>query len=167
MSAGTSSGPSGLGAGGGECGALLRALDWGSTPLGPIDGWPRSLMTATSLCLESRHAICVFWGPDLVAIYNDAYVPLLGVKHPAAMGMPLRDIWPEIWDQIGPMLHGVVESAQATWQEDQPLLLERVGFLEEAYFTYSFSPIRGDAGEIEGVFTAVQETSRRVIGLNE
>ena len=69
MSAGTSSGPSGLGAGGGECGALLRARDWGSTPLGPIDGWPRSLKTATSICLESRYGICVFWGPDLVAIY--------------------------------------------------------------------------------------------------
>ena len=80
------------------------------------------------------------------------------------MGMPLRDIWPEIWDQIGPMLHGVVESAQATWHEDQPLLLERDGFLEEAYFTYSFSPIRGDAGEVAGVFTAVHETSKRVLG---
>ena len=108
--------------------------------------------------------MCVFWGPELVAIYNDAYVPMLGAKHPAAMGMPLRDIWPEIWDQIGPMLHGVVDSAQATWHEDQPLLLERSGFLEEAYFTYSFSPIRGDAGEVAGVFTAVHETSKRVLG---
>ena len=158
------SGPVSGGAGGGECGALLRVHDWSSTPLGPLEGWPRSLKTAASICLESRYGMCVFWGPDLVAIYNDGYIPMLGVKHPAAMGTPLRDIWPEIWDQIGPMLHGVVETAQATWQEDQPLLLERAGFLEEAYFTYSFSPIRGDAGEVAGVFTAVHESSKRVLG---
>ena len=125
MSAGTSSGPSGLGAGGGECGALVRAHDWGSTPLGPVERWPSALRTAASICLGSRYGICVFWGPDLVAIYNDAYAPMLGVKHPSALGTPLRDIWPEIWDQIGPMLHGVVETGEATWQEDQPLLLER------------------------------------------
>ena len=165
MSAGTSSGPSGLGAGGGECGALVRAHDWGSTPLGPVERWPSALRTAASICLESRYGICVFWGPELVAIYNDTYAPMLGVKHPSALGTPLRDIWPEIWDQIGPMLQGVVETGEATWQEDQPLLLERTAdFAEESFFTYSFSPIRGDAGEIEGVFTAVQETSRRVIG---
>ena len=162
MSAGTSSGPSGLGAGGGECGALVRAHDWAATPLGPVERLAAgSLQTAASICLESRYGICVFWGPELVAIYNDAYVPMLGVKHPSAIGTPLRDIWPEIWDQIGPMLHGVVETGQATWQEDQPLLLERAATSpRRRYFTYSFSPIRGDAGEVAGVFTAVHETSR-------
>ena len=133
-------------------------------PLGPVDGWPRSLKTATSICLESRYGICVFWGPDLVAIYNDAYVPMLGTKHPAAMGTPLRDIWPEIWDQIGPMLArrrrvgaghlagGPAAAARAQW-------LPRGGVLR-----LSFSPIRGDAGEVAGVFTAVHETSKRVLG---
>ena len=151
MSAGTSSGPSGLGAGGGECGALVRAHDWGSTPLGPVERWPSALRTAASICLESRYGICVFWGPDLVAIYNDTYAPMLGVKHPSALGTPLRDIWPEIWDQIGPMLQGVVETGEATWQEDQPLLLERTAdFAEESFFTYSFSPIRGDGGRDRG-----------------
>src|ERR671910_3002215 len=153
VSTGTSTGPSGLGAGGGECGALVRAHDWSRSPLGPVEDWPVSLRTAAAVCLESRYGMCVFWGPELVAIYNDAYVPMLGVKHPAALGTPLREIWPEIWDQIGPMLDAVMTTAQATWHEDQPLLLERRGFLEEGYFTYSFSPVRDEAGEVAGVFT--------------
>ncbi|HET8953352.1 MAG TPA: histidine kinase dimerization/phospho-acceptor domain-containing protein, partial [Solirubrobacteraceae bacterium] len=164
MSAGTSSGPSGLGAGGGECGALARAHDWAGTPLGASEAWPSSLRTAATICLESRHGMCLFWGPELVAIYNDAYAPMLGVKHPWALGKSLREIWPEIWDEIGPVLRGVVETGEATWHEDQPLVLERRGFGEEAYFTYSFSPIRDESGAVAGVFTAVQETSGRVIG---
>src|SRR3954468_359846 len=88
---------------------------------------------------------------------------MLGPKPPAALGTPLRAIWPEIWDQIGPMLDGVLTTGQATWHEDQPLRLERDGFLEEAFFTYSFSPIRDDAGEVAGVFTAVHETSPSVL----
>ena len=164
VSAGTSSGPSGIGAGGGECGALVRAHDWSATPLGPVERWPRPLRTATSICLESRYGMCVFWGPELVAIYNDAYVPMLGAKHPSALGMRLRDIWPEIWDMLEPMLHEVLQTGQATWHEDQPLLLERSGFVEEAYFTYSFSPIRDEEGAIGGVFTAVHETTPQVLG---
>src|SRR3954447_9655631 len=104
VSTGFSSGPSGLGAGGGECAALVRAHDWGRTPLGPAEAWPVALRTAVQVCLESRYGMCVFWGPDLVSIYNDAYVPMLGAKHPAALGTPLRDIWPEIWDALEPML---------------------------------------------------------------
>jgi signal transduction histidine kinase/serine phosphatase RsbU (regulator of sigma subunit) len=164
VSAGTSSGPSGLGAGGGECGALVRAYDWSSTALGPVERWPAPLRTAASICLESRHGMCVFWGPEYVAIYNDAYVPMLGAKHPSALGMPLRDIWPEIWEMLEPMLYGVRSTGEPTWHEDQPLLLERNGFVEEAYFTYSFSPIRDEAGGIGGVFTAVHETTPRVLG---
>ncbi|MGZ6695474.1 MAG: SpoIIE family protein phosphatase [Solirubrobacteraceae bacterium] len=150
-------------AGAGECGALARSLDWSTTPLGPLQTWPTSLRTAAVTCLESRFGMCVFWGPDLITIYNDAYAPMLGAKHPEAMGMPLREIWPEIWDQIGPMLAGVVRTAEATWSEDQPLLLERNGFAEAAYFTYSFSPVRDETHEVAGVFTAVQETTHRVV----
>jgi signal transduction histidine kinase len=165
VSAGTSSsGAAGLGAGGGDCGALARAHDWAGTPLGAVEAWPPSLRTAATICLESRHGICLFWGPELVAVYNDAYAPMLGAKHPWALGKPLREIWPEIWDQIGPMLKGVVDTGEATWQEDQPLTLHRRGFAEEAYFTYSFSPIRDGSGRVAGVFTAVQETSGRVVG---
>ena len=164
VTTGTSSGPSGLGAGGGECGALVRAFDWGPAPLGPAERWPSALRTATSICLESHYAMCVFWGPELVAIYNDAYVPMLGDNHPSALGMPLREIWPEIWDQLEPMLDGVRVTGQPTWQEDQPLLLRRSGFTEEAYFTYSFSPIRDESGAIAGIFTAVHEATARVLG---
>jgi signal transduction histidine kinase/serine phosphatase RsbU (regulator of sigma subunit) len=142
----------------------VRAHDWGATPLGPAERWPGPLRTAVSICLESRYGMCVFWGPEYVAIYNDAYVPMLGVKHPAAIGMRLRDIWPEVWDLLEPMLQGVAGTGQATWHEDQRLVLERDGFAEEAYFTYSFSPIRDETGGIGGIFTAVHETTRRVLG---
>src|SRR5918994_2811753 len=164
VTTGTSSGPSGLGAGGGECGALVRAHDWARTPLGPVERWPAPLRTANSICLESHYGMCVFWGPELVAIYNDAYVPMLGDNHPAALGKPLREIWPEIWDQLEPMLDEVRTTGQPTWQEDQPLLLRRSGFEEEAYFTYSFSPIRDESGAVAGIFTAVHETTARVVG---
>jgi serine phosphatase RsbU (regulator of sigma subunit)/anti-sigma regulatory factor (Ser/Thr protein kinase) len=164
VSAGTSSGPSRIGAAGGECGALVRAHDWSTTTLGPVERWPAPLRMAASICLESRYGMCVFWGPQFVAIYNDAYVPMLGVKHPGALGTPLRDIWPEIWDLLEPMLEGVVQTGEPTWHEDQPLLLDRNGFVEEAYFTYSFSPIRDEAGAIGGVFTAVHEATSHVLG---
>ena len=162
-----SSGPMGLGTGGGECGRLVRAYDWGRSPLGPVDEWPVPLRTAASICLESSYGMCVFWGtrpPDYVAIYNDAYVPMLGAKHPQALGMRLQDIWPEIWDVLEPMLEGVVATGQATWHEEQPLQLERSGFLEEAYFTYSFSPIRDESGAVAGIFTAVHEATPQVLG---
>src|SRR3954454_12359759 len=167
VSIGMSSGPSGLGAGGGECGALVRAHDWGRSPLGPMERWPAALQTAAQICLESRYGMCVFWGtrpPEFVAIYNDAYVPMLGAKHPAALGIRLQDIWPEIWELLAPMLDAVVESGEPTWHEDQPLCLERNGFLEEAYFTYSFSPIRDESGAVAGIFTAVHETTEQVLG---
>src|SRR5829696_2600810 len=164
VSTGMPFGPSGLGTGGGECGRLVRAYDWSRSPLGPVERWPVPLRTATSVCLESRYGMCVFWGPEFVAIYNDSYVPMLGAKHPEALGMRLRDIWPEIWDLLEPMLDGVVKTGQATWHEEQPLRLERDGFLEEAYFTYSFSPIRDESGAVAGIFTAVHEATPRVLG---
>jgi signal transduction histidine kinase/serine phosphatase RsbU (regulator of sigma subunit)/anti-sigma regulatory factor (Ser/Thr protein kinase) len=162
-----SSGPSGLGTGGGECGRLVTAYDWSRSPLGPVEQWPVPLRTAASVCLESSYGMCVFWGtrpPEFVAIYNDSYVPMLGAKHPEALGMRLQDIWPEIWDLLEPMLDGVVTTGQATWHEEQPLRLERNGFVEEAYFTYSFSPIRDESGAVAGIFTAVHEATRQVLG---
>src|SRR3954451_982019 len=118
---GTCSGPSGLVSGGGGCAALVRAHDWARSPLGPIEHWPVPLRTAAQLCLESRYGMCVFWGPEHVALYNDAYVPMLGAKHPAALGMRLQDIWPEIWELLAPMLEGVMRTGEPTWHEDQPL----------------------------------------------
>jgi signal transduction histidine kinase/FixJ family two-component response regulator len=150
--------------GGGEMGALMRAMDWTRTPLGSIDGWPQSLRTTVSTCLHSRFPILIWWGPDLVKLYNDAYRELLVEKHPAALGRAGREVWPEIWHIIGPMLESVVKEGRATWSEDQFLPLERRGYPEECYFTFSYSPIHDETGGIGGVFCAVTETTRRVIG---
>jgi PAS domain S-box-containing protein len=152
-------------AGGGEMGALMRSIEWAHTPLGLIEGWPQSLRTTVSVCLSSRFPILVWWGPGLVMLYNDAYRPMLGAtKHPQAMGRGGREVWPEIWPIIGPMLEGVLTKGDATWSDDQLLLLDRNGYLEECYFTFSYSPIRDESGRVGGVFCAVTETTGRVLG---
>jgi PAS domain S-box-containing protein len=151
-------------AGGGEMGALMRSMDWSKTPLGPVEDWPQSLRTTVKICLASRFPILIWWGPELVKIYNDAYRPMLGDKHPRSMGARGRDVWPEIWHIIGPMLEGVLAGGEATWSENQLLSLERHGFAEECYFTFSYSPIRAETGEVGGVFSAVAETTGQVIG---
>ena len=151
-------------AGGGDMGALMRSLDWSKTRLGPVENWPQSLRTAVSICLASHFPMLIWWGPELVKLYNDAYRPMLGAtKHPMAMGQPGRECWPEIWDIIGPMLEGVLREGKATWSENQLLLLERNGYPEECYFTFSYSPIRDESGRIGGVFTAVTETTQQVL----
>jgi len=150
--------------GGGEIGARIRAQDWSRTPLGPIDAWPQSLRSALSICLGSRFPIVLYWGAERAVLYNDAYAEILGKKHPWALGRACREVWSEIWDVIAPMLDGVVASREATWSDDQLLLLERRGYPEECYFSFSFSPVGGAGGQVEGVFTAVIETTRRVLG---
>src|SRR6185437_5402538 len=150
-------------AGGGEMGARVRALDWSKTPLGPISKWPQSLKTSVSTCLNSRFPMLIWWGPQLVKIYNDAYRPLIGSKHPWALGCPGREVWPEIWDVIGPMLNQVMERGEATVSEDLLLLLERDGYPEECYFSFSYSPIRDESGRVGGVFTPVTETTDRIV----
>ncbi|HZU66009.1 MAG TPA: ATP-binding protein [Ktedonobacteraceae bacterium] len=152
-------------AGGGEMGALMRSIDWSTTILGPVESWPQSLRTAVSICLASYFPMLIWWGPELVMLYNDAYRPMLGAtKHPQAMGQKGRECWPEIWDIIGPMLGGVLTRGQATWSENQLLPLDRNGYVEECYFTFSYSPIRDETGGIGGVFTAVTETTQQVLG---
>ena len=152
-------------AGGGAMGALMRSLDWAATPLGPVESWPQSLRTSVSICLTSRFPMLIWWGAELVMLYNDAYRPMLGTtKHPMSMGQRGRDCWPEIWDVIGPMLVGVRATGEATWSDDQLLLLDRNGYVEECYFTFSYSPIRDESGGVGGVFTAVTETTSRVLG---
>src|SRR5436305_658549 len=103
-------------AGGGEMGALMRSLDWSKTPLGPVENWPQSLRTSVSICLSSRYPMLIWWGPELVMLYNDAYRPMLGsIKHPQAMGQRGSECWPEIWDIIGPTLESVMTTGTATW----------------------------------------------------
>jgi PAS domain S-box-containing protein len=150
-------------ANGGEVGALMRALDWSKTPLGPVEQWPQSLKTSVSICLNSTFPILVWWGRELVKLYNGSYVQLIGSKHPRALGARGREVWPEIWDTIGPMLNGVLDLGKASWSDDLLLLLERHGYAEECYFTFSYSPIRDESGGIGGVFTPVLETTQEVI----
>ncbi len=151
-------------ANGGEMGQLMSTIDWSRTPLGPIESWPQSLRTALSICLTSRFPILIWWGRDLVKLYNDAYRSILATKHPKAMGQRGQECWPEIWDVIGPMLEGVLNEGKSTWSDDQLLLLDRNGYIEECYFTFSYSPIRDETGGVGGVFTAVTETTGHVLG---
>jgi len=150
-------------AGGGKMGERMRHLDWSSTPLGPVGQWPQSLRSAVSICLNSRFPIAIYWGPELALLYNDAWSPIPGDKHPWALGRPGREVWPEIWDEIGPLYAQVQSSGEGVWQQDQLLPMHRHGYTEECYFNFTFSPIRGEDGHVEGIFNAVVETTFRVI----
>ena len=149
---------------GGEVGALMRAMDWSRTSLGPVSSWPQSLRTAVSIILHSRFELFLWWGSDLTMIYNDAYRQTLQSKHPWALGKPGRVVWSEIWPVIGPMLQDVQRTGKATFSDDLLLFLERHGYPEETYHTFSYSPILDESGEVGGVFTAVTQTTDKVIG---
>jgi signal transduction histidine kinase/CheY-like chemotaxis protein len=151
-------------AGGGNMGALVRELDWSQTPLGPLGTWPQSLRATVNTCLNSRLPVLIWWGPEQIEIYNDAYQPMLGNKHPRALGQRGAECWGEAWNALGPMLERVVAEGKASWSEDQLLEIERDGFLEECYFTFSYSPIRLEAGGIGGVSCAAMETTAQVFG---
>jgi PAS domain S-box-containing protein len=150
--------------GDGEMAALMRTLDWSQTAVGPVSRWPQSLKTAVRIILASRFAMFVWWGRELVNLYNDSYRTLLGAKHPAALGRPAREVWAEIWDQIGPRADAVLFRGESTYDEDLLLLAERHGYLEETYFTFSYSPLPDDEGNVGGLFCAVTEDTQRVIG---
>ena len=122
-------------AGTGEMRALCRALDWGATPLGPVAGWSRSLRTTAGIVLGSRNPMFLFWGPELVQLYNDDYRPSLGQggRHPRALGMRGREFWTDIWDVIGPQIEQVMTTGEATWHQDQYLPIERNGRLDDVW----------------------------------
>ena len=149
--------------GGGEMGALVRALDWEQTPLGPVERWPQSLLTTLSLLLNSKYPMFIFWGPQLVKIYNDGYRPITGAKHPWALGRPATEVWPEIWDDIKPLVDRAL-AGDATWSENLQLFMHRRGFPEEVYFTFSYSPVRDETGGVGGMFCACTETTSEVLG---
>ncbi len=149
--------------GGGAAGALMRQIDWQHTPFGLPQEWPQSLRSAISICLGTNFPIAIYWGPELALLYNDAWSDIPGEKHPWAMGRPGREVWPEIWDAIGPLFEAVQRTGEGVWQEDQLLPMNRHGYTEECYFNFTFSPIRGENGTVEGIFNAVVETTYRVI----
>ena len=128
-------------AGGGEMGALIRSIDWSLTPLGPIESWPQALRTTVGLLLANRFPMLLWWGPEYVQIYNDAYRPIPGAKHPRSMGQPARECWKEIWDIIGPLIDTPYHGGPATWNDDILLVIDRHGFMEETHFTIAYSPV--------------------------
>ncbi|NNM77811.1 response regulator [Sphingomonas sp. ID1715] len=142
---------------------LMRAHDWAATSLGPPEAWPNALKVALRLLLTSRFEMWLGWGPDINFFYNDAYRPTLGIKHPASLAKPTKILWAEIWDDIKDRLATVYEKGEATWDRALLLLLERNGYPEETYHTFSYSPLIGDTGRVEGVFCAVSEETDRVI----
>ncbi|MDL4814255.1 SpoIIE family protein phosphatase [Actinomadura opuntiae] len=157
--------PAGVFGADGEVGRDLAAVDWAATPLGPPDGWPQSLRTAVSILLSSRFSMWMAWGPELTFFCNAAYRhDTLGRKYPWALGRPAREVWAEIWDDIGPRIDTVLTTGQATWDEALLLFLERAGYTEETYHTFSYSPLHDDDGAVVGMLCVVSEETQRVIG---
>ncbi len=150
--------------GGGELGALLRSYPWDTSSLGPPESWPQSLKMAIRIMLTSRQPIWIGWGEDLKFFYNDPYKSIIGGKHPWALARPTREVWSEIWSQIGPMLDTALGGDEGTYVESQLLIMERNGYPEETYYTYSYSPIPNDDGTVGGIFCANSEDTQRVIG---
>ncbi|WP_433716994.1 hypothetical protein ACQP2Y_23880 [Actinoplanes sp. CA-051413] len=141
-----------------------RRVDWATTSLGPVTSWSPALLAALDLTLHTRAPVTLFWGPDHVLVYNEAYVPMIGDKHPAALGAPAAKVFAEIWSTIDPMLESVLAGRGATWVEDLRLLMDRRGFLEETYFTFSYSAVHDSAGRIAGAIDIAAETTGQVLG---
>jgi len=151
-------------AGGGEMGGLIRAHDWRATPLGAPDGWPQSLKTAIGIMLASRQPIWIGWGPDLIFFYNDPYKSIIGGKHPVALGQPTSIVWREIWSEIGPLLQTALNGVEGTFTEQKLLIMERNGYPEETYYTFSYSPVPDDHGGTGGIICANSDDTARVLG---
>ncbi len=155
----------GLFAGGGEMGLLLSRIDWANTPLGIDSGWSPALRTMVGMLLRNRFPLLLWWGPELVQIYNDAYSPILGAKHPRSLGQPAADCWSEIWDVVGPMIEAPFRGEPATWSDDLELMINRKGFVEETHFKIAYSPVPDERvlpSGIGGVLGTVAEITEEV-----
>ena len=148
--------------GGGEMGKLIRAMDWSKNPLGPIENWPQSLLTTVSLCLASNFPICLVWGKEYTQIYNDGYIPICGALHPKSLGMDFTKCWAPAMPVIGEGFFGAL-AGNASFVENQNVLVNRYGFLEEIFVTVSFSPIRDESGEVGGVFHPLTELTSTIL----
>src|SRR6185295_4965343 len=147
---------------GGEMGHRIWSHDWSATPLGPMASWSPTLRSTVRLMLANRFPHILWWGPDYIQFYNDAYIPIPGTKHPRALGQPARECWPEIWHVIGPLIDTPFHAGPATWMEDIFLEVDRHGFLEETHFTIAYSPVPDDTapGSIGGVLGTIHEITR-------
>jgi signal transduction histidine kinase len=150
-------------AGGGDMGARMRAMDWGATALGPPEAWPQSLKTIVRVMLDSRYAMWMLWGSELTFFCNDAYLPTVGLKRDWVLGARSDKVWEEIWPDIGPRIARVLAEGQATWDEALLLYLERSGYPEETYHTFSYSPVYDDDDRVAGMLCVVTEVTERVI----
>lgn len=151
--------------GGGAMGALMRAHDWSRSPLGDPAAWPQALRTATAMMLNTQQPMFIAWGPELAFIYNDAYAPILGARHPAALGLRFQEIWAEIWPDLEPLVRSALDG-QGVWQEDLPLLMQRHGYPEPTFFTFTYSPLPDETGAVRGMFCTCIETTGRVLAEN-
>lgn len=141
---------------------LFDQLDWSSTPLGSRDDWPQSLATAVDMMMGSGHAMCIAWGRDRTFLYNDAYAPMLGDRHPEAMGMSMQEVWPDVWPDIEALVDATFRGATSKFQ-DMPLTMTRHGYPEESWWTFSYSPIHDESGRVTGLLNVTLETTARVI----
>lgn len=150
-------------------GRLTRTKDWDHTPVGPPESWPQSLKTTLSILLNSRFPMFLWWGPELLSFYNDAYRPSLGQhgKHPSILGMPARQAWPEIWETIKPLIDQVLAGGEATWSENQLIPIFRNGKIEDVYWTFSYSPVEDESGQVAGVLVTCSETTQAVNRLKQ
>ncbi|MDZ8104122.1 MAG: ATP-binding protein [Nostoc sp. DedQUE12a] len=149
--------------GGGEMGARMRELDWSQTSLGPTQHWPQSLKTAVRIMLTSRQPMFVWWGDELINLYNDPYKAIIGGKHPQALGQPASHVWREIWDQIRPRAESALLKNEGTYDEALLLIMERNGYPEETYYTFSYSPVPNDEGQTGGIICANTDDTQRII----
>jgi hypothetical protein len=150
--------------GGGEMGMLIRSMDWSKTPLGPISSWPQSLRTSVSLCLSSTFPILIAWGPETIQIYNDSYKPICGAKHPQSMGQNFKICWETAMPVVGDKFSRG-EQGEGTYITDQRMFLDRYGYLEETFMTFSFAPIRDESGGIGGIFHPITETTEKMLSV--
>ncbi len=142
----------------------MRRTDWSRTPLGPVERWPQALKTAVRIMLTSRQPMFVWWGDELINLYNDAYKPIVGGKHPQALGQPASVVWREIWDQVGPRAKTAMFENEGTYDEALLLIMERHGYPEETYYTFSYSPVPNDEGGTGGILCANTDDTQRIIG---
>src|SRR5581483_2343316 len=143
--------------------ARVRAFDWSTTPVGPMEHWPQSLKTAVQILLSSRYPMFLWWGPAMTNFYNDAYAPMLGRRHGTALGRSAFNVWSEVWPICGPQAEAALREGKSSWNEELLLILERNGYMEEAYFTFSYSPVMDEQERPAGVFCAVTEDTARVL----